>query len=320
MEGLEAVESVRKGGMWALPDITGSVGVVTINLPRLTLASGGDDDRFFEGLEEALELAKEGLDWMRRRYCELARSHSAIYMMPAEYIPEVFLLGGSPFFSTVGLIGLPEAAAIMAGDPKLWLEPSSRELREAVEFMRKVLRHVVGKAREWSMSVGYPFNVEEVPGEAAAIRLASKDLAKYPDASEYILHDGVAFYSSSIAPYYADLDLAERIELESSLQKHFTGGVIMHIFLGEEPDPEALAKLVRKLTYNTELVYWSFTPAISVCPRCGWKATGLYRYCPKCGEAAEVWSRVIGYYRPLKNWYPMRAKEFWTRKHYRSVL
>ncbi len=91
---------------------------------------------------------------------------------------------------------------------------------------------------------------------------------------------------------------------------------MMHIFLGEEPDPEALAKLTKRITYNTELIYWSYTPAFSECKKCGWKSTGLYRYCPRCGGDTNVWSRIIGYYRPISNWNPIRKLEFWTRKHY----
>lgn len=316
----ERALKLRKGGIWALPDITGSIGVITVNLPRIAFESEGDEGKLTERLGEVLRLVKKGLDWMRESYCKLARNYPGVYSMPLEYVPEVFSLTGTPFFSTVGLIGLPEMASIMIGDPSLWAEPDAGRLKEALKVMERVLKYVVSEVREWSLTTGIPYNVEEVPGETAAIKLAKADIVTYPQLSPYVRHNGAVFYSSSIVPYYAELELPERMEIESRLQGYFTGGVMMHIFLGEEPDPEALAKLVKKLTYHTKLMYWSFTPAFSMCRKCGWRSAGLYPHCPKCGSETEIWSRVIGYYRPLSNWYPGRREEFWTRKHYRSVL
>jgi len=174
------------------------------------------------------------------------------------------------------------------------------------------------KAREWMRETGTPWNVEEVPGESAAAKLAIKDMREFPELKEYLSDPENPIYSTSIAPYYGSLELADRIRVEEKVQKSFTGGVMMHIFLGEEPDPEALAKLTKRLM-RTELVYWSYTPAITVCNACGYSTTGLYTHCPRCGsENVEIWSRIIGYYRPLKNWNPYRKREFWTRRHYSS--
>ncbi len=313
---LRSYERQRSGGLWAMPDITGSVGVITVNLPRLALKACGEDSKFFEGLDEVLEVVREGLTWFRRRYCRLAREYPHVYSMPLEYLPEVFQLLGGPYFNTIGLIGLPEAAAIMLRDPKLWLDGSRSSRLRAAEWMRSVVQYVVRRAREWSIESGMPFNVEEVPGESASPKLASRDLREFPELAEYLPSTDEPIYSTSIAPYYADLPLSERVEIEEAVQKYFTGGVMMHIFLGEEADPEALASLTRKLM-QTDLLYWSYTPAVSVCPKCGWSVTGIVTECPKCGSETEVWSRIIGYYRPLKNWNPARRKEFWLRKHYR---
>ncbi len=318
---MKSIESIRTGGVWALPDITGSIGVVTVNLPRIAFESRGEDSVFYDRLDSVLEVVKEGLMWMRRRYVELSQKYPGIYLMPLTYIPEVFKPVQSPFFSTIGVIGLPEAVAILMQEPRLWTLPCSERFSEAVGVMEKILRYIVGKAREWSIETGNPFNVEEVPGETAAIKLALKDLSKYPGIEEYVMHSGVGFYSSSIVPYYTDIELSRRIEIESRLQRLFTGGVMMHIFLGEEPDPEALAKLTKRLTYSTDLVYWSYTPAITICRKCGWKGVGAVHECPKCGsENVEIWSRIIGYYRPIKNWYPYRRKEFRTRIHYKGSI
>ena len=222
----------------------------------------------------------------------------------------------SSHFNTIGILGLPEAAAIYFQDPLLWKEGSRRDWLRATELMKKMVEYAVSYARKWMRETGVPWNVEEVPGESAAAKLALKDLKRYPELTEYLSDPENPIYSTSIAPYYGALELPDRIEIEARVQKVFTGGVMMHIFLGEEPDPEALAKLVKRLI-QTDLVYWSFTPAITVCKHCMKTFTGLYTRCPRCGsEDVEIWSRIIGYYRPLKNWNPYRKKEFWTRKHY----
>lgn len=317
---LRRIESIRSGGIWAIPDITGSIGVITINLPRIAFESRGEDQVFYEKLDNVLDIVREGLIWMRKQYHTLASKYPQLYTMPLTYIPEVFRLENSPFFSTIGIIGLPEAAAICLQEPKLWIEPLTERLNEATNVMEKIIDYIVSKAREWSIESGIPYNVEEVPGETAAFKLALKDLHKYRDLEEYVEHGGAIFYSNSVVPYYTDLGLSMRIEIESRIQKKFTGGVMMHIFLGEEVDPEALAKLTKRLTYGTDLVYWSYTPAITICRKCGWIGVGVYSECPKCGSReVEVWSRIIGYYRPIKNWHPMRRKEFMTRIHYRSI-
>ncbi len=317
-EWVRNVERQRMGGLWAIPDITGSVGVVTVNIPRLVIESGFDDEVFYERLDELLLSVKVGLLWMRERYHRMSRKFPHFYSMPLMYVPEVFSLRDGPYFNTIGVLGLPEAAALMARDPTLWFEGSRSARLKAAYWMRDVVQHIVQIARKWSTEVGTAFNVEEVPGESAAAKLAAKDARIYPELVEYLPEgEEGPVYSTSVAPYYGELSLWERVEVEEVVQKHFTGGVMMHIFLGEEPDPEALASLTKKLTYNSELVYWSYTPALTVCPHCGWRSVGMITTCPRCGSETEVWSRIIGYYRPLKNWNPARRREFWTRKHYR---
>ncbi len=311
-ENLEMIEKQRFGGLWAMPDVTGSVNVTTINLPRIALESGGNDTRFWEIYDRILELVKKSEDWFRKRYVELMSRYPGMYMMIKEYLTEF----PSSHFNTIGILGLPEAAAILMREPRLWWEGSKKDWLRATELMKKMVEYAVMKAREWMRESGIPWNVEEVPGESAAAKLAIKDSEKFPEVVDYLSDPENPIYSTSIAPYYGELELADRIEIESMVQKHFTGGVMMHIFLGEEPDPDALAKLTKRLI-NTDLIYWSYTPAITHCPRCSKTFTGLYRRCPACGyEGVEIWSRIIGYYRPLKNWNPYRKREFWTRKHY----
>ncbi len=310
-----AIERKRFGGLWAVPDVTGSVGIVTVNLPRIALESGGDDSKFLQKLDRVLQLVKLGVDWFRSRYTFLMGRYPSVYSMVREYIEEF----PSTYFNTVGVIGLPEAAAIMDGNPKLWFEGARSDFLRAADWMRSVVDHITSTVRGWMSETGVPWNVEEVPGESAAAKLAMKDARRYGELLKYMPDPGNPIYSTSIAPYYGDLSLAQRIEVEARVQRSFTGGVMMHIFLGEEADPESLAKLTRRLT-ETDLVYWSFTPAVTVCRDCGRSSTGLHASCPRCGSSnVEVWSRIIGYYRPLKNWNPSRKREFRTRLHYRNL-
>ncbi|NJE08922.1 anaerobic ribonucleoside triphosphate reductase [Thermococcus sp. M39] len=313
-EAIERLERQRFGGLWAMPDVTGSVNVTTINLPRLALKAKGDDDRFWEEYERVLAVVRTTTDWFRNRYMMLIKNYPAMFEMIHRYLEEF----PSSHFNTIGILGLPEAVAIYLNEPDLWIEGSRKDWKEAAELMKKMVEFATAKAREWMRESGVPWNVEEIPGESAAAKLAIKDLREFPELKDYLYDASNPIYSTSIAPYYGALELADRIMVEERVQRSFTGGVMMHIFLGEEPDPEALAKLTKRLM-KTNLVYWSYTPAITVCNTCGHSTTGLHSHCLKCGsEDVEIWSRIIGYYRPLKNWNPFRKKEFWTRRHYRE--
>lgn len=305
------IERQRFGGLWAMPDVTGSVNVVDVNLPRIALEARREESRFWELYEERLGLVREAVDWFRNRYVKILKEAPGFYGLIAEYMEEF----PSSHFNTIGLIGLPEASAILMEEPKLWLDGNRKDWLRAAELMKRMVEKATEKAREWMVESGVPWNVEEVPGESAAPKLALKDMKLYPELEEYLPAEPL--YSTSVAPYYTDsMSIPDRIEVEARVQKHFTGGVMMHLFLGEEADPEALAKLAKRIM-ETDIVYWSFTPAITHCNNCKTTVTGLYRTCPKCGsENVDVWSRIIGYYRPLKNWNPYRRKEFWQRKHY----
>ncbi|WP_297074105.1 anaerobic ribonucleoside triphosphate reductase [Thermococcus sp.] len=312
-DAIEKLERQRFGGLWAMPDVTGSVNVTTVNLPRLALKAK-DDDRFWEEYEKTLEIVKKTTDWFRERYVRLITNYRQMYQMIHLYLEEF----PNSHFNTIGILGLPEAAAVYLNEPKLWEEGTRRDWLNAAELMKEIVEFATSKAREWMRETGTPWNVEEVPGESAAAKLAIKDLHEFPELREYLSDPENPIYSTSIAPYYGSLELADRIRIEEKVQRSFTGGVMMHVFLGEEPDPEALAKLTKRLM-KTELVYWSYTPAITVCNSCGYSTTGLYTHCPRCGsENVEIWSRIIGYYRPLRNWNPFRKREFWTRRHYSS--
>ncbi|MEM1695483.1 MAG: anaerobic ribonucleoside triphosphate reductase [Desulfurococcaceae archaeon] len=311
-EYLRTMERQRFGGLWAMPDVTGSVNVVDVNLPRLALEAKKEESRFWELYDEALKLVREACNWFRSRYVHIMKNYPNFYAMILEYMPEFPAF----HFNTIGLIGLPEASAVLMGEPKLWLDGARKDWLRAAELMKRIVEYATETARKWMLEEGVPWNVEEVPGESASPKLALLDLKKHPELAEYMPDPENPVYSTSIAPYYSPMELPDRVEVEQRVQKYFTGGVMMHIFLGEEPEPEALASLTKKLI-DTELIYWSYTPAITHCNNCEKTTTGQYTKCPSCGsENIDVWSRIIGYYRPLRNWNPQRRREYWTRKHY----
>ena len=315
----ETEEYLRKHrhayGIWALPDATGSIGVVTINLPRLAVESRGEWDALEELLMNRLEVARDVLLTWRDRYEKSLEAG----LMP---LTKTYLGHFWNHFSTFGLIGLPEAAANFLREPKLWFEAERRRMLEAASVMKRIVSFVRKVAEEYEEEDGFLYNVEEVPGESTAYRLAMLDYARYKERVESgevcVPGDETAFfYSNSIVPYYADVPIYERAELEGEVQREFTGGVMMHLFLGESPDPGALKKLVRNIALNTKVVYFSITPALSVCRKCGWSGVGVFDECPKCSSPeVDIWSRIVGYYRPVRNWNVGKRAEFKLRVHY----
>ena len=311
---LKARQSSKVYGIWALPDATGSIGVVTINMPRLAALSRGEWEVFEALLRSQLAKAREVLLTWRARYERSLR----VGLMP---ITRVYLGHFRHHFNTFGVIGLPEAAANFLRDPALWTEGSTRAMREAIEVEKRMVRMIREYARECEELDGCLYNVEEIPGESTGYRFARLDLQllkeEYERGEILIPSDGTGvFYSNSVVPYYADVPLYKRALWEGEVQEEFTGGVMMHLFLAESPDPKALKSLVRRIAENTKVVYFSVTPTIAVCRNCGWTAVGLVEQCPKCGKQTDLWSRIVGYYRPTRNWNVGKKAEFKMRVHY----
>ena len=299
-------------GVWALPDGTGSVGVVTINLPRLAATSKGERDVFEEKLADMCGYARRVLKAWRARYQKMLRAG----LLP---ITETYLGHFGNHYNTIGLIGLPEAAANLMRKPEVWSEGSTREMKAAIELEKKMVGYVRKVAREYAEQDGVLYNVEEIPGESTSYRLASMDAQLFKGRDDVLIPGdrNAVFYSNSIVPYYADVPIFKRALWEGEVQGEFTGGVMMHLFLAESPDPQALRKLVRRIAENTKVVYFSITPTISICRKCGWSAIGLIDECPKCGAETDIWSRIVGYYRPVRNWNVGKKAEFKSRVIYR---
>jgi len=312
---LKSRERTSSYGIWALPDATGSIGVVTINMPRLAILSKGEWGEFEKLLAERLERAREVLLTWRRRYERSLETG----LMP---ITRLYLGHFNHHFNTFGIIGLPEAAANFMRDPKVWVEGGTGNLKEAIDVERRMVHLVAEYARMFEEEDGYLYNVEEIPGESTGYRLAGLDMEmfseEYRRGEVLIPSDGTApFYSNSIVPYYADVPIYQRALWEGEVQQEFTGGVMMHLFLNEAPDPETLKNLVRRVAENTKVVYFSITPTISICRKCGWSSVGVFWECQRCGGKTDVWSRIVGYYRPLRSWNPGKKAEFKLRRQYR---
>lgn len=311
----ETLESLRKSkgprGVWAAPDATGSIGVVTLNLPRYAILSRGDEDLFFDMIVDRMYIARKVLSIWRSRYTKSLENG----LMP---ISREYLSSFSGHFSTIGIIGLPEAAVNLIGEYDIWT--NSRAL-EAVMLMKKIVAEIRKITEEWENMDPILYNVEEVPGESAAYKLARIDYSRFRNEIEkgkaFIpVFDGEPIYSNSIIPYYAPISLPKRVEYEGIVQQEFTGGVMAHLFFGQSIDPRALKKLIRRIVETTKIVYFSITPAISICKKCKLRTVGVMWNCPRCGEEMEIWSRIVGYYRPLSSWHTGRIAEFKSRVHY----
>ena len=306
-------KSGRIRGLWALPDATGSIGVVTINLPRLAIEADGDLNEFYDGLYQKLELARAILLTWRERY----ESTLMNGFMP---LTRRYLGQFNGHFNTFGLLGLPEAVVNLVGDPDIWQD--GRKALEAVKIMKEIVSNVRRIAEEYEEEDGYLYNVEEVPAESAAYRLAMLDVNRFHDLIKegrvFIpIYLGRPFYSNSIVPYYVDVPLMKRIRWEAEVQQEFTGGVMLHLFMYEAIDPEALKRLIYNIVTKTRIVYFSITPSISVCKECGWNGVGIYFQCPRCNSKnVDIWSRIVGYYRPIRSWNDGKKAEFYFRVHY----
>jgi ribonucleoside-triphosphate reductase len=315
----------RGGGLFGANPKTGSIGVVTINMPRLGYLSKDETD-FFQKLDNIMEQAKQSLEIKREIIENL--TFSGLHPYSKFYLSDVKNTFGEYWknhFSTIGLIGMNDAI--------LNFMNKSIADKEGKAFAEKVLDHMREKMLDFQEQTENIFNLEATPAEGTSYRLARIDKAQYPDIKIYNQEKYNGHRRGTVEPYYTNStqlpvgytsDVFEALDLQDSLQSKYTGGTVLHIFLGEDsPSPTSARKLIRKIAENYSLPYYTLTPTFSVCPNHGYIA-GEHQICPACEAqkkttSCEVYSRVVGYLRPVNQWNKGKQQEFKDRKMFNTM-
>jgi ribonucleoside-triphosphate reductase len=289
------------GGLFGSGDSTGSLGVVTINIPRIAYLSKNKDD-FFHRLEYLMGLAKISLETKR----EIVEKNMEGGLLP---YTKRYLGTLKNHFSTIGPVGMNEACLNLLGED-IASEEGKRFAVETLQFMR-------AKLSDFQEETGHIYNLEAVPAEGTSYRLSRIDKRKYPDI--ITAGKGVPYYTNStLLPVNKTEDVIEALEHQEELQTLYTGGTVFHVFLGERMSSgEAVMRLLKKIAYNTKLPYFTITPTYSICSDHGY-LVGEHHRCPTCGKETEVYSRVVGYFRPVRNWNEGKQEEFRQREEYKE--
>ena len=285
----------RGGGLFGSNPLTGSVGVVTLNLPKIS-ANVKTKGEFFEQLSAKMEIAKESLEIKRKLLEDL--TDKDLYPYTKFYLRDIkarFGVYWKNHFSTIGLIGMNEACLNLLKED-IGTQSGKQFAIEVMDFMR-------AKIVEFQKETGNNYNLEATPGEGTSYRLAKLDKERYP------------YYTNStqLPVNYSD-DIFEVLDHQDDLQTKYTGGTVVHIYAGERiQNTETMKNLVKKICNNYRLPYFTFSPTFSTCPNHGY-ISGEHYTCPECGESCEVYSRVVGYIRPVNQWNKGKKKEFSDRK------
>ena len=292
----------KSGGFFGSGESTGSIGVVTLNMPRLAYLSK-DEDEFFTRLNKLMDIAARSLKVKRTAITNFMEA--GLYPYTKRYLGTF-----DNHFSTIGLVGMNEA-----GLNAKWIGKDMTST-ECQEFTKKVLNHMRERLSDYQEMYGDLYNLEATPAESTAYRFAKHDKERYPDiitANE----KGTPYYTnSSHLPVGFSDDVFAALDIQDELQTLYTSGTVFHAFLGERlPDWRSAAALVRKIAENYKLPYYTMSPTYSVCRNHGYINGEIYE-CPDCHEETEVYSRITGYYRPVKNWNDGKAQEFEDRKEY----
>ncbi|WP_448523297.1 ribonucleoside triphosphate reductase [Pseudothermotoga sp.] len=298
-------ELVRKGGgLFGANPLTGSIGVVTINLPRIAHLSYSEDE-FFERLSKVMETAKQSLEIKRKVLEEL--TDQGLYPYSRFYLSDVHKLTGnywSNHFSTIGLVGMHEACVNFLG--------VGIDSEEGRKFAMKVLKFMREKLLQFQRETNNLYNLEATPAEGVSYRFARIDKRSFPDT--YTSGVNEPFYTNSTQlPVDGEYDLFYVLEHQDALQSLYTGGTVLHIYLGEAIEAETVPELLKSVFNRYTLPYLTLTPTFSVCPDHGY-LRGEVGTCPLCGKPAEIYSRVVGYYRPVKSWNNGKKEEFRLRR------
>ncbi|MGI6377880.1 MAG: ribonucleoside triphosphate reductase [Bacilli bacterium] len=293
----------KSGGFFGSGESTGSVGVVTINMPRIAYLASNKED-FYVRLEKMMNLAARSLKIKREVITKFLEA--GLYPYTKRYLGTF-----ENHFSTIGLVGMNEAC-LNAN----WLGLDLTH-KKSVEFTKEVLNFMRNKLADYQEQYGDLYNLEATPAESTAYRLAKHDRTRYPDIITASQDDTVPYYTnSSHLPVNFTDDLFKALDVQDELQTLYTSGTVFHTFLGQKlPSWQATAKLVRTIAENYKLPYYTISPTYSVCQRHGYLA-GEEVVCPVCGEKTEIYSRITGYYRPVQNWNAGKTEEFKERMVY----
>ena len=304
----------KGGGLFGANPKTGSIGVVTINLPRLGYLCHSEEE-FLEALAKMMDLAKNSLE-IKRKVLERF-TEQGLYPYTKFYLKDIRNTFGGYWknhFSTIGLIGMNEACLNLLGTD-IGTEKGHRFAKKVLDFMRDRLI-------QYQEETSNNYNLEATPAEGTSYRLAKIDKEKYPDiicANEPQWKEGAEpFYTNStqLPVNYTD-DVFEALDLQDELQTKYTGGTVMHLFVGERISDSSVVKaLVKRICEQYKLPYFTITPTFSICPNHGY-LSGEHHQCPECGAEAEVYSRVVGYLRPIKQWNHGKKEEFRMRKTFK---
>ncbi|MBQ8575752.1 MAG: ribonucleoside triphosphate reductase [Clostridia bacterium] len=294
----------KSGGFFGSGESTGSVGVVTINLPRIAYLAKDEAD-FYARLDRMMDISARSLKVKRTVITKLL--DSGLYPYTKRYLGTF-----NNHFSTIGLVGMNEV-----GLNAKWLR-ADMTTEKTQQFAKDVLNHMRERLSDYQVEYGDLYNLEATPAESTAFRLAKHDLKYYPDIITAGCEKNQTPYytNSSHLPVGYTEDIFTALDMQDELHTLYTSGTVFHAFLGEKlPDWQSCASLVRKIAENYRLPYYSISPTYSVCKNHGYIAGEAFT-CPECGEEAEVYSRITGYYRPVKNWNDGKAQEYKDRKVY----
>ncbi len=293
----------KSGGFFGSGESTGSVGVVTLNMPRIAYLAEDEQD-FYHRLDKLMDIAARSLKIKRTIITKLL--NEGLYPYTKRYLGTL-----DNHFSAIGLIGMNEV-----GLNAKWLRKDMTHV-ETQEFTKQVLDHMRERLMDYQEKYGDLYNLEATPAESTTYRLAKHDVAKYPDIVTAAEPGKTPYYTnSSHLPVGFSEDIFSALDIQDDLQTRYTSGTVFHAFLGEKlPDWKAAANLVRKIAENYKLPYYTMSPTYSVCKNHGYLVGEQY-VCPECGTETEVYSRITGYYRPVKNFNDGKAQEFKDRKEY----
>ncbi|NPA70794.1 MAG: hypothetical protein GXO26_08290 [Crenarchaeota archaeon] len=351
----EILKHVPVTGRWVI--LTGSIGYIGINMPRLAWLSRGEPEKIIPMLDDILETCRNALMYLKRRYLDFYKM--GLYPTTAWLLNDPYRLS-NPFrtyFNTVATIGIAEYMSIMyllnhddsetmklarTGLPEInsipfysaWNIPDRNVKKEMVYYAVKVLEHVKKRLREFAEADQVLYNLEQAPAEEASIKLAMMDAEYHPKMLMFIPRDVdpetgriELYYSSQTVPYYSIYPLEEKVWIENELCRPrfmnkplYDGGYVMFIHAPMYLEAEKVAKLVTEICRSTYIPYIAYKPVQSICRNCWTVLTGIYDECPNCGSRnIEKWDRIVGYYRPISNWNPGRRAEFMSRRR-KTVL